>query len=98
MTEETINEIQWTIHQTHPELVKPAREKLSEGGGKDHLQMSDTIVNKNIAYQSQLDNVHTNFGVYHFCQFFPDRFHQLGVCIVDRPDDLFALVFAHRYL
>jgi metal-sulfur cluster biosynthetic enzyme len=30
MTEETINEIQWTIHQTHPELVKPAREKLSE--------------------------------------------------------------------
>ncbi|RIK29736.1 MAG: hypothetical protein DCC56_11945 [Anaerolineae bacterium] len=30
MTEETINEIQWTIHQTNPELVKPAREKLSE--------------------------------------------------------------------
>jgi len=30
MTEETINEIQWTIHQTHPEMVKPAREKLSE--------------------------------------------------------------------
>ncbi len=30
MTEETINEIQWTIHQTNPELVKPAREKLAE--------------------------------------------------------------------
>ena len=30
MTEETINEIQWTIHQTHPEMVKSAREKLSE--------------------------------------------------------------------
>jgi len=30
MTEETINEIQWTIHQTNPELVQPAREKLSE--------------------------------------------------------------------
>jgi metal-sulfur cluster biosynthetic enzyme len=30
MTEETINEIQWTIHQTHPDMVKPAREKLGE--------------------------------------------------------------------
>ena len=30
MTEETVNEIQWTIHQTHPEMVKQAREKLSE--------------------------------------------------------------------
>jgi metal-sulfur cluster biosynthetic enzyme len=25
-----IKEIQWTIHSTHPELVKPAREKLAE--------------------------------------------------------------------
>ena len=30
MTEETVNEIQWTIHTTHPEKVKDAREKLSE--------------------------------------------------------------------
>jgi metal-sulfur cluster biosynthetic enzyme len=30
MTEETTNEIQWTIHQTHPDMVKPAREKLAE--------------------------------------------------------------------
>ena len=30
MTEETVNEIQWTIHTTNPELVQPAREKLSE--------------------------------------------------------------------
>ena len=30
MTEETINEIQWTIHTTNPELVTPAREKLAE--------------------------------------------------------------------
>lgn len=27
---ETVNEIKWTIHDTHPELVKPLREKLSE--------------------------------------------------------------------
>ena len=30
MTEETVNEIQWTIHATHPDRVKLAREKLSE--------------------------------------------------------------------
>jgi metal-sulfur cluster biosynthetic enzyme len=30
MTEETVNEIQWTIHTTHPERVKSAREKLAE--------------------------------------------------------------------
>jgi metal-sulfur cluster biosynthetic enzyme len=30
MTEETVNEIQWTIHQTHPDMVKSARDKLAE--------------------------------------------------------------------
>ena len=30
MTETEIKEIQWTIHQTHPERVALAREKLSE--------------------------------------------------------------------
>jgi len=30
MTEEPVNEIQWTIHQTHPDMVKAAREKLAE--------------------------------------------------------------------
>jgi hypothetical protein len=30
MTEETINEIKWTIHETHPDKVKEAREKLVE--------------------------------------------------------------------
>ena len=30
MTEETVNEIQWTIHTTHPDKVKSARERLAE--------------------------------------------------------------------
>ena len=30
MTEETVNEIQWTIHTTHPDKVGAAREKLAE--------------------------------------------------------------------
>lgn len=30
MSETPVNEIQWTIHQTHPELVQEVRAKLSE--------------------------------------------------------------------
>ncbi len=31
MSEETVvNEIKWTIHETHPDFVKPFRESLSE--------------------------------------------------------------------
>lgn len=30
MSDESLNIIKWTIHDTHPELVQTAREKLSE--------------------------------------------------------------------
>ncbi len=30
MSEEERNEIRWTIHETHPDLVQPLREKLAE--------------------------------------------------------------------
>ena len=30
MSDPEVKEIQWTIHTTHPEMVKQAREKLSE--------------------------------------------------------------------
>lgn len=30
MSDESLNIIKWTIHDTHPDLVQPAREKLSE--------------------------------------------------------------------
>lgn len=30
MSEPQLNEIKWTIHATHPEMVQPAREKLAE--------------------------------------------------------------------
>ena len=30
MTEESINQIQWTIHDTHPDKVQTLREKLKE--------------------------------------------------------------------
>lgn len=30
MSDESLNIIKWTIHDTHPEMVEPAREKLSE--------------------------------------------------------------------
>jgi metal-sulfur cluster biosynthetic enzyme len=30
MAEETVNQIKWTIHDTHPDIVEPLRAKLSE--------------------------------------------------------------------
>ena len=30
MTEETANQIKWTIHDTHPDKVQPLRDRLSE--------------------------------------------------------------------
>lgn len=30
MTEETVNQIKWTIHDTHPDKVQPLRNSLSE--------------------------------------------------------------------
>lgn len=30
MSDESLNIVKWTIHDTHPEMVEPAREKLSE--------------------------------------------------------------------
>lgn len=30
MSEEIVNQIKWTIHETHPEKVQPLREKLAE--------------------------------------------------------------------
>ena len=30
MSEETVNQIKWSIHETHPEIVEQARARLSE--------------------------------------------------------------------
>ena len=30
MSEETVNQIKWTIHDTHPDKVQPLREQLAE--------------------------------------------------------------------
>ena len=58
MTEETVNEIQWTIHQTHPEKVKLVREKLAEVVdpeiGMNIIQLGlirDIIIENDIAAQ-----------------------------------------------
>lgn len=30
MSETQVNQVKWTLHETHPELVQPLREKLAE--------------------------------------------------------------------
>jgi len=55
MTEETINEIKWTIHDTHPEMVPSAREKLSE--------VVDPEIGMNIIQLGLVRNIEINDGV-----------------------------------
>lgn len=55
MTEENTNEIQWTIHQTHPELVQAAREKLAE--------VVDPEIGMNIIQLGLIRNIEINNGV-----------------------------------
>ena len=45
MTEETVSEIQWTIHQSHPDMVRPAREQRLEDAGKRALAHGDAAGN-----------------------------------------------------
>ncbi|MBE7535089.1 MAG: iron-sulfur cluster assembly protein [Anaerolineaceae bacterium] len=56
MTAESVNEIQWTIHQTHPEIVQQARARLSEvidpEIGLDIIQLGlvrDVSINNGVA-------------------------------------------------
>ena len=54
MSESEIKEIQWTIHQSHPDRVKSVRDRLSE--------VIDPEIGMNII-QLGLDDVHPNFRV-----------------------------------
>jgi len=55
MSDEIINEIKWTIHDTHPEMVKQAREKLSE--------VVDPEIGMNIIQLGLIRNVEIENGI-----------------------------------
>jgi len=75
MSEETVNEIQWTIHQTHPEMVPPAREKLSE--------VVDPEIGMNIIQLGLVRDIEINDGVGHLKMILTTPFCPYGPAMIE---------------
>ena len=75
MTEETINEIQWTIHTTNPELVKPAREKLAE--------VVDPEIGLNIIQLGLVRDISVENGVAHMKMILTTPFCPYGPAMIE---------------
>ena len=75
MTEETVNEIQWTIHQTNPELVKPTREKLSE--------VVDPEIGMNIIQLGLIRDISIENGVAHMKMILTTPFCPYGPAMIE---------------
>ena len=75
MTEETINEIKWTIHDTHPEMVKSAREKLSE--------VIDPEIGMSIIQLGLVRNIEINDGVGHLKMILTTPFCPYGPAMIE---------------
>ena len=75
MTEETINEIQWTIHQTNPELVAQAREKLAE--------VVDPEIGMNIIQLGLVRDIFIENGVAHMKMILTTPFCPYGPAMIE---------------
>jgi metal-sulfur cluster biosynthetic enzyme len=75
MTEETVNEIQWTIHQTNPELVQQAREKLSE--------VVDPEIGMNIIQLGLIRDVIVENGIAHLKMILTTPFCPYGPAMIE---------------
>ncbi|HXD09623.1 MAG TPA: iron-sulfur cluster assembly protein [Anaerolineales bacterium] len=75
MTEETINEIQWTIHTTNPELVQPAREKLAE--------VVDPEIGLNIIQLGLVRDISVENGVAHMKMILTTPFCPYGPAMIE---------------
>jgi len=75
MSEETVNEIQWTIHSTNPELVKPAREKLAE--------VVDPEIGMNIIQLGLVRDISLDNGVAHMKMILTTPFCPYGPAMIE---------------
>jgi len=75
MTDETINEIQWTIHTTNPELVQPAREKLAE--------VVDPEIGLNIIQLGLVRDISVENGVAHLKMILTTPFCPYGPAMIE---------------
>ena len=57
--------------------------------------MGDTVLNGDITHQAQLDDVHADFRINHFRQFFTSRLDQFRVGLMDGPLDFVNCFFSH---
>ncbi len=75
MSDEIINEIKWTIHDTHPEMVKQAREKLSE--------VVDPEIGMNIIQLGLIRNVEIENGIGHIKMILTTPFCPYGPAMIE---------------
>ena len=75
MSEETVNEIQWTIHSTQPELVQPAREKLAE--------VVDPEIGMNIIQLGLVRDISVENGVAHLKMILTTPFCPYGPAMIE---------------
>ena len=75
MSEETINEIQWTIHTTNPDLVKSAREKLAE--------VVDPEIGMNIIQLGLVRDISVENGVAHLKMILTTPFCPYGPAMIE---------------
>ena len=75
MSEEPINEIQWTIHTTNPDLVKSAREKLAE--------VVDPEIGMNIIQLGLVRDISVENGVAHLKMILTTPFCPYGPAMIE---------------
>jgi metal-sulfur cluster biosynthetic enzyme len=75
MTGEAINQIKWTIHETHPEIVEQARAHLSE--------VVDPEIGMNIIQLGLVRNIEIENGVGHVKMILTTPFCPYGPAMIE---------------
>jgi metal-sulfur cluster biosynthetic enzyme len=75
MTDSEVKEIQWTLHTTHPEMVKQAREKLSE--------VIDPEIGMNIIQLGLIRDVEIENGIGHVKMILTTPFCPYGPAMIE---------------
>jgi metal-sulfur cluster biosynthetic enzyme len=75
MTEEAVNQIRWTIHDTHPEIVEQARARLSE--------VVDPEIGMSIIQLGLVRNIEIENGVGHVKMILTTPFCPYGPAMIE---------------
>jgi metal-sulfur cluster biosynthetic enzyme len=75
MSEEAINQIKWSIHETHPEIVEQARAHLSE--------VVDPEIGMNIIQLGLVRNIEIENGVGHLKMILTTPFCPYGPAMIE---------------